>query len=946
MSAVIAMIPHTAQAQQTGTLTGTVVDAATGTPVIRATVQIVDTKLGAITNTSGAYTIKNVPIGNVSIKVTYLGYTPKIISGIRIVPGQPTRQDISMTTQAIRNDTLVVTARADRQSDNAALIERKRATTVSDAISADQISKASASDAGDAMKRVTGVSVVGSKYVVVRGLSERYSATQLNGINLPSPEPEKKVVPFDIFPSSMISRLTTVKTFTPDNPGDFAGGLVNITTKDYPESFLLSFSAGSGFNSEAQGTDAPTYKGGESDFLGMDDGTRELPGELAPGRRATPEDQAVLLNRFTNNVYTPVNSSLPINQSYNLSVGNQYDVGFPLGFLISGTYSNSSSFRAQEEAYPLLSISNGRRDLRYDYDTRYSERSTLWGGLVSLTAQFAPEHKVSIKTIYNHTSDDETRVAEGFYNQSTTGFIRSTRLRFLERSLASGQLAGEHQLTGLLNSKVDWRAAISLASRYEPDNRTTTYFRWDDGLYRFANNFGSNNGRFFSDLNDRETNLGLDWTIPFSNWEGASSRLKVGGLGRIRSREFSARRFVFSTESSDPNLLVLAPEQLFTPENVRSRTISFNDETQRTDSYDAEENIMAGYAMVDITLAGPLRFIGGARLEKWTVDLMPINIVTGLVEESLRSKRDVSDVLPSANLIYSLSEEMNVRGSFSQTLARPEFREMAPFRFDDYRQSTYGNPALERTQIMNYDLRWEWFPRGGEVVAASGFFKSFANPIEQFYLIGSDIAVEPANASDAVSYGAELEFRKALDFIAPSLEGFSFGTNITLVKSEVSFTEGESVKIFDGISINDYSSAVLTNSSRPMQGQSPYVVNASLGYDNLDWGMSATLLYNIFGERLATVGTYGIPDVYEQPRGSLDITLAQRLPAGLQLKLSGRNLLDAEHIFRQEFADGEQVMVERYHSGRSISIGIGFSFDQFSSSIQDVGEPSAGGPGE
>lgn len=941
------MIPRIVSAQQTGTLTGTVVDAMTGAPIIRATVQIVGTRLGAISNTSGAYTVKNAPAGTVSIKVTYLGYAPKIINGIQLGAGQPTRQDVSMTPEALRNDTVVVTARGDRQSENLALIERKRAATVSDAISADQIARGAASDAGDAMKRVTGVSVVGSKYVVVRGLSERYSATQLNGVNLPSPEPEKKVVPFDIFPSSMISRLTTVKTFTPDNPGDFAGGLVKITTKDYPESFLLSVSAGTGFNSEVQGADAPTYRGGASEFLGMDDGTRGLPKGIPPGRRVTSAEQADLLSRFDNNVYTPTTTSLPLNQSYNLSIGNQYDAGFPLGFLISGTYSNSSNFRAQDEAYPLLSITNGSRDLRYDYDTRYSERSTLWGGLLSLTAQFAPEHKVSIKTIYNHNSDDETRITEGLYNQSTTGYIRSTRLRFLERSLASAQIEGEHQFAGLMNSKVDWRAAVSQANRYEPDNRTTTYFRWDDGIYRFANNFGSNNGRFFSDLNDRETNLGLDWTIPFGNWDGLSSRLKVGGLGRIRSREFSARRFVFSTESSDPALLALVPEQLFTPENVRAGSITFNDETQKTDSYNADEDIIAGYAMVDLPLTESLRFIGGARFEQWNVDLMPVNVITGLVEEPLRAKRELSDLLPSVNLIYSLGGEMNIRGSFSQTLARPEFRELAPFRFDDYRQSTYGNPALQRTQIMNYDLRWEWFPRPGEVIAVSGFYKDFTNPIEQFYLISSDIAVEPANASNASSVGAEFEFRKALDLISPALEGFSFGSNLTVVQSEVNFTAGEFVKIFDGVSINDYSTEVLTSSSRPLQGQSPFVVNLSLGYDNHEFGTSATLLYNVFGERLSAVGTYGIPDVYEQLRGSLDLTLVQRLPAGLQLRLTARNLLDAEELFQQEFANGEVITVERYRSGRSLSVGISFSFDQFAAPGPDaIDDGGPGGPTE
>lgn len=922
------LAPCVAHAQQTGTLTGTVVDGATGDPVVRATVTIVNTRLGALTNVNGVYTIKNVPPGEHTIKISYIGYGAKTISGIDVEAGKTARQDVSLTTESLRQDTVRIRARAERSSESAALIERKRSATVSDAISADQIAKAPASDAGDAMKRVTGVSVVGSKYVVVRGLSERYSATQLNGVNLPSPEPEKKVVPFDIFPSSMISRLTTVKTFTPDNPGDFAGGLVKITTKDYPESFLFSFSAGAGFDTETQGADALSYAGGGTDYLGIDDGTRGLPAGIHPGRRTTTDDQAVLLGSFSNHVFTPKTTSLPANQSYNLSIGNQFDIGFPFGFLISGSYANSSSFRVASEAYPLLSETNGSRDLRYDYTTRRAERSTLWGGLFSLTAQPAPEHKVSIKAIYNHSSDDEARVAEGIYNQSTSGEIRSTRLRFLERALMSAQIEGEHKLEGVLNSKVDWRAAISAANRYEPDNRSTTYFKWSDGIYRFANNFGSNNGRFFSDLDDQESNLGLDWTIPFSTWGDHQARLKVGGLARARSRDFMARRFIYGTESSDPNALALAPEDLFTPENIRAGFVTFNDETQKTDNYSAEESISAGYAMIDLPVTGSLRFIVGARFELWNLDLRPLNIFTGIEDTSLAAHREVNDLLPSLNLIYSIGEEMNLRASFSQTLARPEFRELAPFRFDDYRQSTYGNPALERTRIRNFDLRWEWFPRGGEVMAVSTFYKSFTNPIEQFYLVGgSDVAVESANANEAVSYGAELEVRKALDFIAPSLSEFSIGANLTLVRSEVTFTEDEFVKIFDGVSVNDYSSAVLTSASRPLQGQSPYVINASIGYDNPDWGTSATILYNIFGERLSIVGTNRIPDAYEQPRGSLDLTIAQRLPSGLQIKLTGRNLLDEDYILQQEFANGEKVETERYRLGRALSLGIAFSLD-------------------
>lgn len=934
---LIVVLATSARAQETGILTGRVVDAATGDPIIAATVLIEGTKLGTRTNTDGVFAIRKVPVGVYTVRSSSIGFAPQSVSGVSIANGRSAQIDFSLSSKAVQGQTVTVTAEAHRQTTNAALTERKRSIAVSDAISSDQISRSQAGDAGDAMKRVTGVSVVGDKYVIVRGLLERYSSTQLNNINLPSPEPEKKVVPFDLFPSSMVSRLTTIKTFTPDNPGDFAGALVKIETKEFPESFLLSSSIGTGLNMTTAGTDAIGYRGGSTDYVGIDDGTRALPEGLARGRHRTRDAQAALLERFSNNVYSPSTRPLPVNQSISISTGNRFDAGFPVGLLVSGSYGSNSSYRIEEQRYPLLQLGeNGRRDLRYDYDVRRSERTVLWGGLVNLSAQFAPEHKVSFKGIYSHSSDDETRLVEGSYNQSTVGDIRYSRLRFLERGLGSFQLAGEHQLDGALGSKLDWRAAFSIANRREPDNRSVTYFRSSgDSIYSFANNFGSNNSRFFSDLNDRETSVGADWMVPLSMWRESSAKLKIGGLGRLRGRDFNAQRFLFGTSSSDYSVLSLDPHELFTPENVRAGFITFDDQTVTTDAYAAREALLAGYAMVDIPITSSLRAIAGARAEYWDLDLESINALTDEVNPSLGARFRKFDVLPSVNLIYAVGNAMNLRASVTSTVARPEFRELAPFRFDDYRQSTYGNPSLERTRILNVDTRWEWFPRAGEVMAVSGFYKKFTNPIEQFYLIGSGITVEPANASDAVSYGIELELRSGLDVIDASLAGFSVATNLTFVASDVTFNDGEFVSIFDGISTAQYSPRVLTNSSRSMQGQSPYVVNASLGYDHSEWGTSATVYYNVAGPRLAIVGTEGIPDTYEQERHSLDLSIVQRLPIGLQLRVSAKNLLDAQALFTQNFDDGEEVTVENYLSGRSLSIGLAFNFDQLE--LQSLG---------
>jgi hypothetical protein len=921
-----------ASAQDIGDITGRIVDASTGDPIIGSTVLVTGTRLGAYTNTSGAFTIRRVPAGTHTLRVTSIGFTPQTREGVVVGAGRSTNIDFALAAVTLKGAEVTVTARSGRQSERSALAERRRSAQVSDAISSEQISRAQAGSAGDAMKRVTGVSVVGDRYVVVRGLQERYSSTQLNNVSLPSPEPEKKVVPFDLFPSSMISRLTTIKTFTPDNPGDFAGGLVKIETKEFPESFTFVSSYGTGMNSQAQGGDGLGYRGGSKDFLGIDDGTRALPVNIGPGHRQTTEAQADLLSRFTNTVYSPVREPLPVGSALSFSIGDRMGEEIPIGVLFSGSYSGSSTLRAGRERYPILQrTESGDREMRYDYGVERSERSVLWGGLLNVSAQLAPAHKVSLKGIYSHSSDDESRLVEGEYNQSTVGRIRYSRLRFVERGLGSLQIDGEHELSEVLDSKLDWRAAFSFASRREPDNRSVTYFKSDgDTTYAFANNFGSNNSRFFSDLDDRETTVGVDWTVPLGTVDGGA-KAKVGGMLRLRDRDFAARRFLFGTSSSDFSILTEAPEELFTPANVRSGVLTFNDETAATDAYGAAEQVSAGYAMVDMPVVGGLRLVAGARLENWSVSLDAVNALTRVVNPELSARRSSIDILPSVNLIYALGEAMNLRASATQTLARPEFRELAPFRFDDYRQSTYGNPALEPTRILNLDSRWEWFPRGGEVVAVSGFFKRFTDPIEQFYLVGSGISVEPANASDAVAYGAELEIRRSLDFVDEELLPLVLGANLTVARSHVSFDESEFVTVFDGIAATKYSPMVLTSRSRPMQGQSPYVFNASLAYDRDDWGTSATVLYNVVGRRLAIVGTEGIPDTYEEPRGSLDVNLTQRLPSGFQLKVAAKNLFDSETLYRQVFDDGETVDVERYRTGRSLSIGVTFNFQQLQS---------------
>lgn len=926
-----------ATAQSRGAIAGRVIDNV-GEAIPGATVQVMNTSRGAAADIAGVFNVAGVPVGTYMVKVSSLGFETKTFENVAVAPGETTTLNVTMNTAETESTTIVVTGTASRNTSRGALEARKNALQVTEISSAEDIQASGASDAGEAIERQTGVTTVGDK-AIVRGLPARYSSAQVNGAPVPSPEPETKTLPLDLFPAGMIESITTVKTFSPDNPGDFSGGLIKINTRHFPNRFIFNVGIGTGFNTATQGADRLEYRGGSTDWLGIDDGSRELPAEAREIQAlSSNEDEAALLEAFGDRPWRPVSASLPLDGSFSLTLGNLMGTEKnPFGILFSASYSGGYNYREGIDRYAENSVNrSGERNFFYNYLTQRATRSILWGSLFNLSYGLGEGSTIGFKGMLNHTSDDEALLVTGDYNASTVGQVRRTQLRFIQRTVASGQIMGEHAIDfPSEGAELDWRISQSIAKRDEPDNRQTAYLRGDENEpYQYNGNFGSGNGRFFSELDDLETSAGVDWTVPIysGDAETTDTRLKVGSLNRLRSRSFSARRFVFGLSGeSDPSDASLAPEELFTPEAVRRGSVDFEERTTTTDAYDAEEIVTAGYAMIELPATDKLRVITGARVEYWDLRLTPFNPFIQKPQPQLAVDRSVVDFLPSLNLIYGFTQDMNLRGAFSQTLARPEFRELAPFRFDDYKLSTFGNPTLERTRIQNYDLRWEWYTRPGELIAVSGFYKSFVNPIETFFLLGgSDLQVEPVNAHGARALGLEIEVRKSLDGLGGFFKDLSIGGNLTITDSKVGFNEGGSVTTYTGQSISEKPVSALTNIERPMQGESPWILNVVTNYDNSGTGTEVTLLFNIFGERLATIGTEGFPDVYEQSRSLLDLTLRQNLPSGLSLSLKAKNILDADVSYTQEFLgeNAEIVEVERWETGRSFSIGLSFSLDR------------------
>ena len=902
---------------QTGKIVGRITDKELAEELIGASVAVVGTSTGALTDLDGNFSISLKP-GTYSLRISYIGYQSKTIKGIEVKVGEASRQDVEMTSEGIQAQEIVVEAELNTATEGALLTERRKSLSVSDGISAEFIKKTPDSDAGDAIKRTTGVSVMDGKYVFVRGLGERYSNTQLNGVNIPSPEPEKKVVPFDIIPANLIDNIVTVKTFLPDQPGTFAGGLVRIKTKEFPDEFQARIGISGGLNSNVHFNNISTYDGGSLDFLGIDDGTRELPSSVGDLTRGSVfgSTRAAELAKFDNNIFLPSSGKYSPNQSYSVAIADQINFNdLPIGYIANLTYSKSSSYKEQDSFFP----SSEANSFRYDWGSAIAKYDVNWGGVLNFTTKLNNDNKVGIKTTYNRTSEDEVTVAQGFQKQpDPSQLLRSTRLRFVERQMWSSQLSGNHYLSGFAKSEFEWKVQYASAKRYEPDNRETFYVYDEDKEFFTFDDRSKRNFRFFSELDDNEYDVIGDLTVPFKQWNGYKSRLKIGGLFTSKSRDFVARRFAYIARNVTA-IEGLAPNELFVPENVESGIMGFEETTSPTDDYTADEKILAGYALVELPLIRNLRFIGGARVEN--NDIVVNSMKIGDVPVS--GGFDETNILPSLNMIYELNEQMNIRGSFSQTIANPELRELAPFQFDNYRTATVGNPYLKQTKILNYDLRWEWFPKFGELVAISLFYKDLDKPLEAIIIdgVGTKPLSTTVNGNSAVNYGMELEIRKNLGFVTSTLDNFNFTFNLTLVNSEIS--QGGQATILDP---NTSEPLVLIlpslSGKRKLQGQSPYVVNFNLAYNNPESGLSGMLLYNIVGERIYEIsGNQNLLNNFlEQPRHQLDLSLGKTISDKIKAKLNVKNILNDRYLIM--FGDDE---AEQYKIGTSYSLSLSYA---------------------
>ncbi|MEI8134022.1 MAG: carboxypeptidase-like regulatory domain-containing protein [bacterium] len=886
-------------------VSGVITDAQSGDKLIGATVRIEGTSKGAKTNVNGEFKLV-VDAGNYSIKVSCLGYKSKLLTNTELRADETKHIEIALDVEAVKGEEIIVTTHLETETQAAQLLARKSSNSMDDFISGEQIRRSPDATSSDALKRISGVSIVDNKFVEIRGTSERYNNATLNGSALSSTEPDKKAFSFDLLPANLIDNTVVAKTFTPDLPANFAGGLVQVNTVNFPDKFNARFAISEGYNTVTTGKSFTTYQTGKSDWLGGDDGTRALPAGFPAtsisSAAITPEQITQYGLLFKNN-WAPVLSTSAANFGMNLSAGDQFTLfDNEFGYIASLSYKNG-----YDQSHIERNGYNGDGTAEYVRGGTSSTHSVLLGGLLNLTYKLGETSIISFRNLYDRSADDKVVVLAGA--DSANGIQdKQTSFHYTERTLYSGQLTGDHPFPIVDGGKLQWRLSHSATTRDEPDLRRYVYQRALDAapndVYYAALSPSADpkaGGRFFSNMNEGYTEGGLDVTLPLGG-----VKLKVGGLAGSRARDFAARVLAFKVaNTSSFQLLFSSIDTLFAANHIGQQGFQIEEITNPSDKYDATELIDAGYGMLDVPFklgSQNFRFIGGARIEN---DNQKLNSgVLGGGE--IHYNRAHIDVLPSASLIYSASDQINFRIAATQTVSRPEFREIAPFSFYDFELGSViqGDTNIDRALVRNLDFRFEFYPTAGELLSISIFHKRFEGAIEATNQ-GSNSVKSWANATEpAINYGAEFEIRKSLRFLGDFFSNFVVSANYAYIVSKV----------------NVHKLSLGLQEDRPMQGQSPYSLNAGLLYFNPEVGTTVNLLYNTCGKRIAEVNPY-TGDLYEMPRAVVDLSLSQQFLNRFEVKYTAKDILAQD----QRFESGGKL--ERLNQkGATHSLGISVKF--------------------
>ena len=928
---------------QTGKIVGKVSDSQTGETLIGVSVKIAGTAKGVGTDVDGKYVLGGLSTGKYTLEISYLGYTTKKITDVEVKTDNVTTLNVVLqgaTSQTLKQ--IVISGSYKQESVNSLLLQQKNSVSISDGISSEVIKKSPDKNTGEVLRRVSGASMQDDKFIIVRGLSDRYNLAMINNSPLPSSEPDRKTFSFDVIPSNLVDNVVISKTATPDLSGEFSGGVVQIKTKDFPETKNFEVNVGLGYNTISTFN---TFLGNEraiTDYLGFGNPDNKLPSDFPSTRESfvkLPLGQRVLLSKQFANTWSIRNlKSLP-NPSLQIVYGNSYRFKneSKIGFMVSATYRNSQSISKEvRNDYNEISDSGKGIPLFEYQDVYYNFATGL--GLLANVSYAKGGSKISLKNIYNQSFEDSYLHRTGIYDLQI--LQKASQQEVIERSLLNSVLEGDHLLSQTSRAKLSWNLSFSQITNEQPDLRRLTYSKSlsavnePDKAYEAAVPLvatPSTGGRFFSSLGENVYGASINYSLPINLFK-QSHTFKVGLLKQNKERNVNARVLGYVINTSDvkdsKELLALSQSQIFSPQNIADNKFYLDDITNPANNYNGSGDLNAGYAMVNGKLSTHFKVALGLRVENYIEKLTTL----GIAYAKFNVKNNYVDFLPSVNLTYEITPKANFRLSFSNTIARAQFRELASFSFYDFIIGTVkmGNPNLKRTQISNFDLRYEFYPTAGQMLSVSAFYKKLKNPIENSIQSGSTAAsrsISYINALNAYIAGAEFEIRHDLSFLNANsqfLKKLIYSANAALIKSEV-----------------DFGTSVTIKNKRPLQGQSSYLINTGLQYSSSS-GWQTGLLYNRIGRRISVVG-FGryigsnfiadYPDIYEAPRNLLDFQLSKKIiKQKAELKLNISNILDSDGLFYQDVNDDKTYkssndqLINSIKYGRTISLSFGYKF--------------------
>ncbi|MGL5015895.1 MAG: TonB-dependent receptor domain-containing protein [Bacteroidales bacterium] len=891
---VLATLFTFALSAQSGWIEGVVMDKEYNETLPGAAVQIDGTTIGVVTDFDGFYKLEQLAPGKYTLRFSYISYASQEVKDIEVKAGQPTRVDISLGKANLQLSEVVVTGRRNMESENALLLERKLSTVAVESMGAREMSVKGISNVEDGVKKITGISVAGGNQVFVRGLGDRYSSTTMNGLTIASPNPDNKLIPLTLFPSSVVKNITVSKVYQPSSFGDYAGAHIDIETKENVGKDYLSISVSTG------GVVGTMF----NDFYSSDKTGVPYLG-YSSGMKLTESIKDMSTSDFNRLKKNPFNTTFNIAKQQaipelglSISGGKSFDVaGNPLNVSLSANYSNGYTF--YEDAYNSTLNAQGMKLDEFTSDKWLYE--TTLSGLAQVNYSIGSRHRLAYNLLYVNSTEDTYSDREGYDAEGVELVASNSVYRIY--NLINNQLIGNHTL----NDKLDmtWKASYGFTSSDEPDRRQVMYLKTPNGLELFKLN-QQETSRYFGELTEDELVGRVDFNYLLGGTEKASNRLKFGAAYRQKSRDFYSANFYYNFKGFDPAISDVYNPDFISDSNLANGSYTIRKVSLPRNSYFADNKVMAGFVEAEYYLLPKLLLSGGLRYEYANQTVRYWNDAGKELTAELIS----NDLFPALNLKYDLRDTQNLRFSASRTVTRPSFIEMAPF---EYKES-YGGSAvrgyadLENGYNYNVDMRYEYYPSAGELISLSAYYKYLDNPIERVQEYAGSAIQTFRNVDGGQVAGLEVELRKNL------VKDLKFGVNASYI-----YTRMELPK--DG---------VYTDKKRQLQGASPYLINADIMWApkfKNDRSMSLSLIYNLRGPRIHTVGINGVGNVVENAFNTLDFVGTYNINSKASIKFQAKNIINQDQKYTQEVSDtGSTEVVEVFQRGTKVEVGFSYNF--------------------